>query len=162
MADGLAREGWDADILYGKAQEDAFAHVLFRSRYELKSDDKCRDTGYVFVEYEQKGRPSGIQTTESDWWVERFDVDCYVILPTERMKQLVRRAIREGRVKMGGDHNRYKGALVPVTWLVGFPGDGTVARKNLWPSNRHDENRNAQPEQVGLFESLDIGPGTAS
>ncbi len=119
MAKGLARSGFDIDLRDGQAREDAFVHVFLKARVEHKSDEKCRYTGNLFVEYEQHGRPSGIAVTEADWWATEFDDDSWVIIPTERMKELARRAVQEGRAAAGGDDDNYKGALVPIEWVVG-------------------------------------------
>lgn len=40
--------------------------------YEVKTDDYCmldRDTGNIFVEFESRGKESGISVTMSDWFV---------------------------------------------------------------------------------------------
>lgn len=68
MADGLAGEGFDVDLRYGQAREDALVQVFLRSRVEVKSDRQAARTGNVFVEFKQKGRPSGLAVTMADWW----------------------------------------------------------------------------------------------
>lgn len=118
MSEGLAREGFDIDLRHGEAREDAFVHVFLKARVEHKSDDKCRKTGNLFVEFRQKGRPSGIQTTTADWWAFEYDRDCWLIVPTERLKAVARQAYKEGRIARGGDYNNYEGILVPIEWLV--------------------------------------------
>lgn len=118
MAKGLAREGFDRDLRHGEAREDAFVHVLLRSRVEIKSDGKCRETGNVFIEYQQKGRPSGIAVSTAGLWAIEVDDTVWVVLPTERIKALARLAVQQGRKKFGGDGDQYLGALVPVEWLV--------------------------------------------
>lgn len=119
MAEGLAREGFDIDLLEGKAREDAFAHLITRARVEVKSDRIARRTGNVFVEYEQKSRPSGILTTTADWWTFEVNDECYLFVPTARVKAVARYVYDTypERVKDGGDFNRYRGVLVPVDWL---------------------------------------------
>lgn len=40
--------------------------------YEVKTDDYClihNDTGNIFVEFEGRGKPSGISVSMSDWFV---------------------------------------------------------------------------------------------
>lgn len=119
MADGLARAGFDIDLLDGKAREDAFAYVLLKAKVEHKSDEKCRITGNVFVEYRQKGRPSGLATTTAEWWAIEFDKDSWLLMPTERLRALARQAYKDPRRRVsGGDNNQYEGVLIPVEWLV--------------------------------------------
>jgi hypothetical protein len=43
--------------------------------YEIKTDVKCAplfDTGNIFIEYESRGKASGISVTEADWFVTHF------------------------------------------------------------------------------------------
>lgn len=119
MADGLARSGFDIDLLEGKAREDAFAYVILKARIEHKCDEKCRVTGNIFIEYRQKGRPSGISVTTADWWAIEYDENCWILIPTKRLKALARRVAADvkRRVK-GGDNNQYDGILIPIEWLV--------------------------------------------
>lgn len=44
-------------------------------KYEIKTDVKCAplfDTGNIFIEFESRGKSSGISTTESNWFVTYF------------------------------------------------------------------------------------------
>lgn len=118
MAEGLAREGFDIDLRHGEAREDALVHVFLKARVEHKCDGKAKKTGNLFVEYRQKGRPSGIAVTTAEWWAFEFDDATWLIVPTQKLKHLARRAYQEGRVTQGGDHNHYDGVLLPLDWLV--------------------------------------------
>lgn len=43
--------------------------------YEIKTDFKCAplfDTGNIFIEFECRGKESGIMVTEADWFVTYF------------------------------------------------------------------------------------------
>lgn len=121
MSSGLARQGFDLDLRHGEAREGALVHELLRSRVEVKSDGQARRTGQVFVEYADRGRPSGIAVTTAARWAFEVDDDHWVIVPTERVREAARRALREGRRAVGGDFDRCDGALVPVEWLVRKP-----------------------------------------
>lgn len=119
MTQGLARAGFDIDLRHGEAGEQAFVHVFLKAKVEHKRDDKCRVTGNVFIEYKQKGRPSGIAVTTANWWAIEYDEECWVIVPTDRLKALARQAAKEPRrLVKGGDNNLYDGVLVPIEWLV--------------------------------------------
>ena len=120
MSDGIARSGFDIDLRHGKSREDAFAHVLQGATVEVKSDGACRRTGNLFVEYRQKGRPSGIAVTTADYWAFEYFDDCWLLIPTERLRAVARRVWRDhhGRRQRGGDFNRYEGVLVPIAWLL--------------------------------------------
>ena len=72
------------------------------------------------IEYMQQGRPSGIATTEADYWCYIFtngdDDAVYVIIPTDRLKEIAREQYKLGNIKHCGD-NKNVIVLVPVTEL---------------------------------------------
>ena len=121
MTRGVTRAGFDADLRQFKKRERVFNEVLdLREGHylELKSDQRAAETGNVFVEYRQHGRPSGIAISECEWWTTEVVLDVFVTMRTARMKELARRAYRQGLLKAGGDFNAYDGILVPTFWLV--------------------------------------------
>jgi len=120
MTKGLSGAGFDIDLSEGKARESSLASILCErsTKVEVKSDKKCRHTGNLFIEFEQPSGPSGIATTEAGWWAFEFLDDCWLALPTQRVKELARRAYREGRIRQGGDYNNYRGVLVPIAWVL--------------------------------------------
>lgn len=118
MAEGIAREGFDIDLRHGVAREDALVHVFLQAKVEHKCDEKARRTGNLFIEYRQKGRPSGIAVTTADWWAFEFDDETWLIVPTEKLKRLARLAYQQNRRAKGGDNNLYEGVLLPTEWLV--------------------------------------------
>ena len=123
---------FDKDLREGKAREDAFVYVLLRARVEHKRDHKCVETGNVAIEYEQKCRdgevrPSGIALTKADRYAIEFAAECWLVLPTEHMKELAKRAIREGRHRWIGDGNNHHNALVPFIWLLDDGAAGQTA-----------------------------------
>ncbi len=118
MAEGIAREGFDIDLRHGLAREDALVDVFLKAKVEHKCDEKARRTGNLFIEYRQKGRPSGIAVTTADWWAFEFDDETWLIVPTEKLKRLARLAYQQNRRAKGGDNNLYEGVLLPTEWLV--------------------------------------------
>ena len=122
MTRDLARAGFDADLQFGKERERVFREVLdLRTGHylELKSDQRAADTGNVFIEYRQHGRPSGIAITACEWWTTEVVQDVFITMRTARMKELARRSYRVSeRRRQGGDYNAYDGILVPVPELV--------------------------------------------
>lgn len=123
MTAGIARAGFDIDLRHGEAREEALVHTLLGSRVEAKSDGKCRMSGNLFIEYRYRGNPSGIATTTAERWAIEYDDNAWLIIPTERLKQAARRALKEERTVVGGDHNLTMGVLVPIRWLVRPPDD---------------------------------------
>jgi hypothetical protein len=118
MSSGLARAGFDIDLRHGQAREDALVHTLLASQVEAKSDGRARQTGNLFVEFRHHGRPSGISTTAAHRWAFEYDDGCWLIVPTERVREAARRALQEDRRAVGGDFDQSEGALVPIHWLV--------------------------------------------
>ncbi len=116
-----AREGFDIDLRFGQAREGAFGRILalHGDAIEIKSDQKCRRTRNLFVEIRQKGRPSGLSVTTADYYTFEYDDDCWITIPTKRLKTITRYfATMKNRRVMGGDYNKYEGVLVPVEALL--------------------------------------------
>lgn len=123
MTKGISRAGFTVDLLIGQAAEGKLAELLKAKgvdtpvTIEVKSDHGAWKTGNVFVEYEYRGKPSGISTSEADYWA--FECDgTYFIVSSSRLKALVEAAKREGRWAQGGDYGRSYGALVPTAWFA--------------------------------------------
>jgi hypothetical protein len=89
-------------------------------KIELKSETwQWEQTGNICVEYRCDGRPSGISTTEADYWVHelrRGDATLvYLMFPIDRLKDLTRAAIKAGRHRSGaGDGGRFDVALIAL------------------------------------------------
>jgi hypothetical protein len=93
-------------------------------KIELKTETwQWEQTGNICIEYRQNGNPSGIAVTEADYWVHELRRDdqtlCYLMFPIERLKELARRAYREGRFhEGGGDGGRFCNILIPLSWVT--------------------------------------------
>lgn len=120
MTSGPSRRGFDIDLREGEVHEGELARILalVGPRIEVKTDHKAAHTGNVFVEYAQPTGRSGIAATTAEWWAFNIVGQCIVIVATERLRALARRAWHENRKTRGGDYNRYHGVLVPVEWLT--------------------------------------------
>lgn len=87
-------------------------------KIELKSESyKWERTGNIVIEYRAKGAPSGISTTEAGMWIHELKRDgktlVYLMFPIERLKELCRIAIREGRSrKDSGDGGEFDVVLL--------------------------------------------------
>ena len=94
--------------------------MLGEARVEVKSDAIARRTGNLFVEYRQRGRPSGIAVTEAEYWAFEYDQDCWLVVPTQRLLEITREVYRDypERRRKGGDFNLYDGVLVPIRLLL--------------------------------------------
>jgi hypothetical protein len=87
---------------------------------EVKADFRAADTGKTYVEIACNGRPSGIMTTEASYWAVVLPGDTALMVPIERMRQLVEDSIAEGlTARMGRGSHPTVGALIPLQRLVG-------------------------------------------
>jgi hypothetical protein len=89
-------------------------------RIELKSETyQWEQTGNICIEYRCDGKPSGISTTQADFWVHELRREdrtlVYLMFPVERLKELARIAIRNGQSRHhAGDGKRFDVALVAL------------------------------------------------
>ena len=106
------------DLKYGKKHEK----LVMESRldYELKTDRLAHKTGNVYVEYESRGKNSGITTSKSNLWIFKIvykkDKHLFSIeIPLDRLRKMV---YNKYPITLGGDHRTSKGYLVPLLDLV--------------------------------------------
>lgn len=114
----VAREGFDLDLAFGEARESAFVEALQDCHVECKSDQKARVTGRVAIEYEQRGRPSGISTTSARFYAIEVEDDQWIVIRTSLLKALTRAAIADNRSALVGDGSRYRCAFVMIEDLL--------------------------------------------
>ena len=119
MTSGAARKGFDLDLRDAVAVENKLLDIIQSGNglVEVKSDQMARATGNVFVEFEYRGQPSGITSTEAGWWAIEVQDDVFVLMPTEKLRAIA----QKHRVITGGDNDWSKGRLVPTRKLIGVP-----------------------------------------
>jgi hypothetical protein len=114
------------DLPQGEEAESTIAFLLHMQNgdlIEVKRDMWVSKTGNVAIEYEYKGKPSGIAATRALWWAILLNGDAYagevfVILKTERLKQIARRYFGSERDKACGDNMQARAIMLPVTDLL--------------------------------------------
>ena len=106
------------DLKTGQVAEENLSKFLTNSKIEVKRDLKAKKTGNVFVEYYSRGKPSGISTSEAEWYCYFISDEQFVIVSSSRMKELCRKYVGTDRDVLGGDSNTSKGILLPTTDLV--------------------------------------------
>ena len=107
------------DLSYGKKHEKLVMKSM--ENFELKTDRMAHKTGNVYVEFQSRGKDSGIRTSKSETWifkiVSKGDKHLFSIqIPLTRLKKLVS---TDYRVVPGGDNLTSRGYLVPLTDLIG-------------------------------------------
>ena len=112
------------DLDFGLKGESLVAELLDNETTEVKSEradsvdeqKKWVTTGNHFVEYESRGKPSGIQTTHAKWWFVNFYVGNEIMfgkyISVKRLLNKIRDL--ECRKVKGGDNNTSMGFLFPI------------------------------------------------
>lgn len=113
------RKYFDLDLERGKEWENYFASIIGNSKIECKRDRLARKTGNIFIEYECFGKPSGIATTKSDYWVvgiesKNGDVEVAILMSVSWLKDKCRSLWHTNKNVSGGDDNAAKGILISM------------------------------------------------
>jgi hypothetical protein len=111
------------DLYTGVLHGETWFHTLLEDKkIEVKYDgDISNRTENVYVEYECRGKRSGIATTEADYWVFKLSGERAIVIGTEQLKNRLRELIRNGMAKSGvkgGDNNLSVGVLVKIKDLI--------------------------------------------
>lgn len=110
------------DLKVGHKGERYLAAVLERATIEVKADSWIARTKNVAVEFESRGKPSGIATTEADYWCFIFDGDdakkSFIMVDTEKLKAISRRYWEMGSVKEMGDNNTSRAVMIPLCEFI--------------------------------------------
>lgn len=85
---------FDLNLAEGKYAEQIVDEILRGDRtIEVKLDERAADTGNLLIEYAKNGKPTGISTTEAQWYAfvlgGSMDKDVVVMMKTERLKALI-------------------------------------------------------------------------
>jgi len=115
------RKKFDIDLEYGTIREDKISDMLTNKKIEVKSErGMWMKTGNICIEYESYGKPSGISTTESDFWFHNLCIEdnifCTFIFDVPKLKQLIEKLDFKKSVS-GGDHNASRMWLVNIQKL---------------------------------------------
>ena len=103
------------DLKLGQIKEQELGNIFNNKKIEVK---KCTEAIYnVFVEYECRGKKSGISTTEADYYCFAFK-DTFIIIETDKLKSKCRKYLNTDNDKKGGDNNTSKGVLIPLNELI--------------------------------------------
>ena len=103
------RKKFDIDLEYGKVREQLVADMLQDKKIEVKSErDVWQKTGNIAIEYESYGKPSGINATESDYWLHNLcigeDICATIVFDTTSLKRIINNLDYKRSVS-GGDNN---------------------------------------------------------
>jgi|TARA_R110002012_G_scaffold143911_4_gene302120 hypothetical protein len=105
------------DLEVGQVSEKALAEIFENKKVEVKRDLMARNTGNLFIEFESRGKPSGIATSESEYYA--FDIgELFIILSKENLMSIVSPLMGTAAEVKGGDNNTSLGVLLPINKLI--------------------------------------------
>ncbi len=116
---------FDIDLDFGVQYEKSLAKTLAMGKIEVKTErDKWKATGNIAVELACRGKLSGLNVTEAEWWAHiltyKGEIITTLLIPVSKLKVLVKEIVMEGKGKMvmGGDDNQSEIALIPLKELM--------------------------------------------
>lgn len=112
---------FDIDLQYGQVFEQKVADMLQNKKIEVKTErDKWKDTGNIVIEFESRGRPSGIASTEAEYWFHNLaigdNIVMTLVLPTKTLRNYI--AKNNPRMIRGGDNMTSRLYLIKLQDLV--------------------------------------------
>lgn len=120
--------GFDIDYAYGRQGELLFGSLLEQmaaGQVRIENKRKRREDGTFYIEYEhdpyRRGRyiPSGIGICSADYWAWLIgNTGLYVLVPTETLRDVIRRRIGRSAAEDDGD-NPTHGRLLTLDDLIG-------------------------------------------
>jgi hypothetical protein len=104
------------DLKIGVAKEKELGQIFEQKTIEVKHDLKALETKNVYVEYESRGKKSGISISIADYYCFCFG-NTFHLIKTADLKEKCRKYLKTKRDKVGGDNNTSKGILLPIDEL---------------------------------------------
>lgn len=126
---GLTAEksNFDIDLDFGRMVERKVANLFEngnRGKIEVKGErQKWKSTGNLAIEISFRGRPSGIMTSQADWWFHVYmdgnRINHILVFPVDRLRAVVNRLIDNSEIHVvpGGDGNMSRIALIPMSMV---------------------------------------------
>lgn len=105
------------DLKFGQVAEQALAEIFEGKKVEVKRDRKASTTGNLYVEFESRGKPSGIETTEADYYCFVVE-ETFILLDTNNLRNLVASLKGTPSEKRGGDNNTSRGVIISLAELI--------------------------------------------
>jgi len=116
-----ANKKFDIDLKYGQIREDHISAMFKDKKIEVKTErDWWYKTGNIALEYECNNKPSGINATQSDYWIQILakgdDNHCMLVFEVSKLKEIVNK-YKEKYTRMVGDRNASKCVILPIKKL---------------------------------------------
>ena len=113
---------FDVDLEFGKHWEEHIDEVFSGAKTcEVKTErDWWKKTGNIAIEYECNGKPSGIDKTESDFWIHILSNGsgnyCKLVFDVPMLKRIVEK-YKPTHSRMIGDRGVSNCVLIPLEEL---------------------------------------------
>ena len=112
---------FDLDLQYGQLREQQVHDMFHNKKIEVKTErDWWKKTGNIAIEYECNGKPSGIDKTESDFWIHILsngnDNYCKLVFDVPMLKRIVEK-YKPTHSRMIGDRGVSNCVLIPLEEL---------------------------------------------
>ena len=116
---------FDVDLRYARKFEKLVAEIFEDGgRVEVKTERNIwATTGNIAVEIMCREKPSGLSTTDADYWIHLLALDDDVfggfIFPTQKLKERIKELLKDktAKIQYGGDDNASKLVLIPINKL---------------------------------------------
>ena len=106
---------FDLDLRDGLKGESDVGKILLDPTIEVKTDFMTKSTGNIVVEFNYRGKDSGIAISKAQWWLFNLaGLDTMILIRTSRLRQLV---LKGYPVVRGGDDMASSMFLIPVSDL---------------------------------------------
>ena len=124
------------DLKVGQLAEGHLDRLLNSKTIEVKCDFGGWKTGNFYVEYESRNKPSGLATTQADYWciyimtergqrlqnnpdliMDELDIKTIILLPSSNLKAKCKTHAFRKSVK-GGNNNSSLGCLIKIKDLI--------------------------------------------
>ena len=111
---------FDIDLKYGVIFEQQLLEMFQNSKVEVKSERNIwTKTQNIVIEFESRGKPSGITTTEAEYWFHNLVKDdilkCSICFPVKQLKDYI--SSNSPKVVKGGDDYTSKLYLINLQEL---------------------------------------------
>lgn len=107
------------DLERGNVQQSLVMDIFEGESFEIKSDFMAHRTGNIAIEFQCRGKDSGIRKTESDHWVYKITKpDIIIIFNTSKLRKFVEENMDKYKIIMGGDDNSSKMMLIPIKEIL--------------------------------------------
>lgn len=110
------------DLENGQVFERKLGNAFDNSKIEVKADFMAYITGNIFVEFESRGKKSGIATSKAEYYaffvLNKTEVEYILLIEINKLKEIAGKYYKKKRIVKGGDNNTSRGVLIPINELI--------------------------------------------